>query len=93
MIKIITKKIKMERLEKEASKLILCTAPKKSDHCLNQCFCGVPHERDYGYGNDMCHRKKEICFASNSGIIKVTCKPLSKKERIAWVEKEMKNES
>jgi hypothetical protein len=47
---------------------------------------------DKEVGKDGCHNE-EFCSLSLSGIRKVKCKPLFKKDQKIWVEKELKNES
>ena len=89
--RIITQKVKKQNLEKKAKKLVICNAKKKFIHCVTKCFHGTPHiketERDA-----LCHSTKEVCDIQ-TGIIKVICKPLTKKQQKEWVEKELKNES
>lgn len=84
MKKIPTKK---QRLEKYISEVIICNAPKKSEHCLTQCKHGKLHEKERG--KDACHHP-EFCSLSDSGIKKVKCKPLTKKLQKEWVKEEMK---
>jgi hypothetical protein len=57
---------------------LICNAPKKSKHCKENCFCGVPHLKEPGH--DSCHLNKETCALSNSGIIRVICKPIKRKK-------------
>ena len=59
-------------------KLIICNAPKKSNHCLKHCFHGVPHEQERE--KDACHTHLEFCNGSNGGILKVICRSLTKEE-------------
>lgn len=53
---------------------LICSAPKKSNHCKENCFCGRPHLKESGH--DACHLNWETCGLSNSGIIQVICKPI-----------------
>jgi hypothetical protein len=57
---------------------VVCSAKKKSDHCLTQCQCGKPHLRETGH--DACHLNWETCTLSKSGIIQVICKPIKRKK-------------
>jgi len=85
----ITKKISIiterKRIENKSKKQVLCTRRNKVKHCLTHCFHGIPHERERE--KDACHLSTEMC--SISGIFKVTCKLLNKKQRVEWIEKEM----
>lgn len=80
---------KKQNLEKYISKVVICNVPKKSDHCLTQCFHGKLHEKETGKENCT---KPEFCSLGLSGIRKVKCKNLSKKDQKIWV-KEQLNES
>jgi len=85
--KIVTKAVKLKNLKQSAKNLIICSYRKKSDHCLNNCFHGIPHkieiERDA-----KCHTHSEICKIPK-GIIKVICRKLNKKQQKEWIEKEL----
>ena len=84
LIKIRTKKdILMDKL----SKSLICNAKNKGEHCLTNCFHGIPHEREVERGS--CHQGTEICTLSLGGIVRVHCKKLTKKQ----VKEFMKNES
>jgi len=82
MKKIPTKK---QRLEKYISEVIICNVPKKSKHCLTQCLHGRLHEKETG--KESC-TKPEFCSLGLSGIRKVKCKGLSKKDQKEWIKNE-----
>jgi len=71
----------------DLTKAIICSAQNKSDHCLNDCFHGVPHiherERD---GN--CKNKSHCSLSNAKRAVSVFCKKLNKKQRM-----EFENES
>jgi len=72
------------------SKALICSAKFKSEHCLTNCFHGVPHmpERE----RDANCRIPEICMLSNSkGIIKIQCKKLSAKQRKEFTDESKKS--
>ena len=77
-----------EDLEAFIEKSIICDAPKKSKHCFEQCRHGKLHIKETE--KNSCHMKAEFCSLSNSGIIKVICRPLSKKQQKKWVKENLK---
>ncbi len=83
MQRIVTKR---ERLETYIAGVVVCNTPKKSDHCLTQCRHGKFHTKEVG--RDGCHHP-EFCSLSLSGIRKVKCKSLTKKEQKEWVKNEV----
>lgn len=78
---------KKERLQAEIASKIICSARKKGKHCLKQCWHGRLHDKDTERGS--CHQTEEFCNLSLGGIIKVKCKPLSKKAQNEWVKEEL----
>jgi len=85
MQKLLTKK---QRLEQQAKKMMICTATKKKEHCIVQCFHGIPHKKESG--REACHLNSEYCDILSPRIVKVTCKPLNKKQQKQWIKEEMK---
>jgi len=69
------------------SKALICSAKFKSDHCLNNCFHGIPHMHEKE--RDANCKIGQLCTLSKSkSILTVHCKKLSAKQR-----KEIINES
>ena len=82
----IVKKTKKQKLEEYIAKVIICNTPKKSKHCLTQCTHGRFHAKEVG--KEACHHP-EFCSLSLSGIRKVKCGPLSKKDQKKWIKEEL----
>jgi len=67
--------------------LLMCNAQKKSDHCLNQCLHGKPHEHEKERDGN-CKNPSYCTLSKSKSIIKVKCKILNKRQL-----KELRNES
>jgi len=80
-------KTKKQKLEEYIAKVVICNTPKKSKHCLTQCAHGRFHTKEVG--REACHHP-EFCSLGRSEIIKVKCKPLTKKAQKEWVKNELK---
>jgi hypothetical protein len=79
MKKIISQKEHLKARRQLLSEMIICSTPKKSDHCLNKCFHGKPHTKEIER-DAFCHTKQAFCSLSKAGIIKVKCKRLTKQQ-------------
>ncbi|MCP4374052.1 MAG: hypothetical protein GY797_38995 [Deltaproteobacteria bacterium] len=88
MKKIVTNASRRKALEKKAKTTMICTGTKGKGHCVTHCFHGIPHEKERE--RDACHLNSEICDILKPKLVRVTCKPLNKKQREAWIEKEIK---
>jgi hypothetical protein len=86
MNKIITKASKIQVLKEQVKKLVVCSGKANLDHCINNCLHGKAHEREKD--RPTCHSTKELCKI-RKGIVWVVCKPLNKKQREMWIEKEL----